>query len=53
MAEPFTLDTEQMRAALGGEVPLNAPEVLVWAGECVREALQGAFDAGQEQAGEP
>lgn len=47
MAEPFVLDTVQMRQALGDDVPLNAPEVLLWAGECVREA-QAAVGAGQE-----
>lgn len=39
MAEPFVLDTAQMRAALGGEVPLSEPEVLAWARESVEEAL--------------
>lgn len=42
MAEPFTMDTVEMREILGGGVPLNAPEVLVWLTESIREAAGGA-----------
>jgi len=40
MAEPFCLDTAKLRQVLGGEVPLNTPEVLVFIGEAVREAFE-------------
>ena len=40
MAEPFRLDTAEMRQALGGDVPLDAPEVLRWLQESVAEAME-------------
>ena len=40
MAEPFELDTQQMRAVLGDDVPLDTPEVLAFIGEQVRAALE-------------
>ena len=40
MAEPFRLDTAEMRQALGDDVPLDAPEVLLWLQESVAEAME-------------
>ena len=46
MAEPFRLDTRQMREVLGGDVPLDAPEVLLWLRESVAEAMETAGTDG-------
>ena len=46
MAEPFRLDTQQMREVLGGDVPLDAPEVLLWLRESVAEAMETAGTDG-------
>jgi len=40
MEEPFALDTREMRKILGEDVPLDTPDVLVFIGEAVREALE-------------
>lgn len=36
----FTLDTRELRNALGGEVPLDSPEVQVWIEEYLAEQTQ-------------
>lgn len=35
----FTLDTRELRQVLGGDVPLNAPDVTVWIKEYLQENL--------------
>ena len=39
-ADTFVLDTQEVREQLGGEVPLNAPEVSVWLSEYLAEGIQ-------------
>ena len=36
----FTLDTRELREALGSEVPLNAPAVQAWIAEYLTEGEQ-------------
>lgn len=41
--ESFTLDTRELRAVLGEEVPLDAPDVTEWIGEYLKENTQLLF----------
>lgn len=41
------LDTREMRAVLGDEIPLSSPEVLIWAADSLREQY-GFTEAGGE-----
>ena len=36
----FVFDTEEVRAMLGGDVPLNTPEVLAWIRDYVTEGIE-------------
>lgn len=42
MAEPFRLDTAEVREIMGPDVPLSEPEVLIWMQENFKEALENA-----------
>jgi hypothetical protein len=40
----FTLDTRELRRALGSEVPLNAPEVQAWIRDYLIEGEKGLLE---------